>query len=552
MSVRRDPRTLPPDPRSALGARSASGDRRSSSILRQAVEFSVCLAILVSLFRAFEVESYVIETGSMAPCLLGYHRRVVCPSCNYPFATEDVPPSAKATCPNCGQAGISVSELIRNDGDQLLVFRGAYEFQRQSRWEIAVFRNPNRPTQAYVKRMVGLPGEQVQIVQGDVLISGQVQTKNLATQRSMRIPVYDHDFRPPENDPDWQPRWVPEGGGKMWAAKEGSFVLNGAGHSAPGMPLPTVRYRHWIRQGGSHATSVRLSRWPASAEVLPADSGPLHYDEGKQTLVCRGCLPRDLLDRLLSQSGEAEFVEAIDRLYAASHIAPITDVYGYNRSPESGGQNEVRDLMIALNLSIEAGQGQFRLGISDGTEEFACVFDTAERQVRLIAANSGAVIRTGLLPRQLSPGSAQVELSLMDHQVLLAVDGELAFEPWQYAAPAVRSPTPWRPVWFAASGLTVHVSRLKLFRDVFYTAGEGRRAFDAPFQLRAGEFFALGDNSPVSRDSRSWPAGRMLMDDMFQGKPFLVHLPSRKRRMQLGGWRADIRIPEFSRIRYIR
>lgn len=538
-----------------LGPRTVLRNCQSSTILRQVIEFFACLAIVICLFWTFELRSYLIETGSMAPCLLGYHRRAVCPSCKYPFATEAAQASSKATCPNCGQAGIAVSDLIRNDGDQLFVYRSAYEFKRLSRWEIAVFRNPSRPTQVYVKRMVGLPGEKVQIVQGDVYISGQIQTKSLTTQRSMRIPVYDHDFRPTEQEADWQPRWVPEPGGRPWVPKESGFLFNGTsgpGETATNSAEATVRYRHWIREGGAHATSVRLSRWPASVDVLPADSGPLRYDEVNQTLVCRGCLPRDLLDRLLSQSGEAEFVEAIDRLYAASHIAPITDVYGYNRSPDKSGQNEVRDLMIALQLSIEAGQGQFTLGISDGTEEFACLFDIAERQIRLVAAKSGAVVRTGLLPRGLSPGSALVELSLMDRQVLLAVNGELAFEPWQYAAPAARGPTPWRPVWFAARGLKVHVSSLKLFRDVFYTAGEGRRAFDAPFQLRAGEFFALGDNSPVSFDSRSWPEGRILTDDLFQGKPFLVHLPSRNRRLQIGGWRADIRIPEYSRIRYIR
>ena len=36
---------------------------------RQVVEFFVCLAIAVMLFKAFLIEGYVITTGSMAPTL---------------------------------------------------------------------------------------------------------------------------------------------------------------------------------------------------------------------------------------------------------------------------------------------------------------------------------------------------------------------------------------------------------------------------------------------------------------------------------------------------
>jgi hypothetical protein len=38
---------------------------------------------------------------------------------------------------------------------------------------------------------------------------------------------------------------------------------------------------------------------------------------------------------------------------------------------------------------------------------------------------------------------------------------------------------------------------------------------------------------------------------MIVGKPFLVHLPSRMKTVQIGGWEGAIRVPEFSRIRYI-
>ena len=38
--------------------------------------------------------------------------------------------------------------------------------------------------------------------------------------------------------------------------------------------------------------------------------------------------------------------------------------------------------------------------------------------------------------------------------------------------------------------------RLKVYRDIYYTRGQGRNAVDRPIQLAADEYFVLGDNSP--------------------------------------------------------
>lgn len=550
---------------------------RRLSMIRQGVEFFVCLALAVTLFRAFAAEGYMIKTGSMAPCLLGYHRHATCPSCRFPFDVDESPVEATATCPNCGLPGIEVRKLPRNDGDQLLVFRGAYEYQPPRRWEVVVFRNPSRPTQAYVKRLGALPGETGQIIRGDLYVEGKIQTKDLAIQRGMRLPVFDHHYRPPENDPDWQPRWVIEEskGDKAkvaWQSHGAAFTFDGlqSPAAAEGDALPLsqqtevttsttteapfawVRYRHWVRSGGNHATSVHLAAWPASLSIDQTSLEQLRYDLDTQTLVCRGAMLRDVRERLLAAVTDDESRRAVEQLYTASHVAPITDTYGYNRARGTNGEYEVRDLMVSLQLSISGGKGEFALGLTDGTQDFECRFDTAERQVRLVDVRTGKILRGTVLPAGLAHGRALVELSLMDRQVLLAIDGKLVFEPWIFDAPAERGPTPWQPVRFGARGLQAQVAELQLFRDVYYTSGEGRRGFDAPVKLGSEEYFALGDNSPVSRDSRSWPAGKVLTADMLLGKPFLVHLPSRQQRFKVGPWQMDIRIPEFSRVRYIR
>ncbi len=510
----------------------------------------VCLVMLVALFRTFLAGGYMIETGSMAPCLLGHHRQAVCPSCRYPFAVEGSDTKGKAVCPNCGKTGIAVDSLPRNDGDHLLVHRSLFEFRTPRRWEVVVFRNPNKPTQAYVKRVIALPGEAVQIRDGDIYVGGEIQSKSYATQRGIRIPVYDHDFRPPADDPRWRPRWVIEKPERGWKESSGAFHFSPAKEGKQA-EVAWVNYRNWVRQGGMHAAAVSLARWPETTERPQTGIGPLKYDEDERKLVCRGALPLEIRNRLLDGARDRDFREALERLYEESHVAPITDAYGYNRGREGQGTNEVHDLMLSASVRLQEGPGEFVMGITDGTEAFECVFDVEEKKVRLIDTRTGRAMRTANLDDLLLREPTSVEVSLMDQQVLLAVGGRLAFRPWSYSGPAERGKAPLHPVRFGARGLTVEVTSLKLFRDVYYTDDSGRRAVDVPLQLNPDEYFVLGDNSPVSKDSRGWPESTALTSDMFLGKPLIVHLPSRKQRIRLGGWQTEIRIPEFSRIRYI-
>ena len=65
---------------------------------------------------------------------------------------------------------------------------------------MAVFQSPAEPDQAYVKRVVGLPGEAIQIVDGDLYIDGRIARKSPKEQRAMRILVYDNDFVPDDSE----------------------------------------------------------------------------------------------------------------------------------------------------------------------------------------------------------------------------------------------------------------------------------------------------------------------------------------------------------------
>jgi signal peptidase I len=56
------------------------------------------------------------------------------------------------------------------DGEYLVVDELSYRLREPRRGEVIVFRFPNNPSQFFIKRIVGLPGEQVSIREGRVTI----------------------------------------------------------------------------------------------------------------------------------------------------------------------------------------------------------------------------------------------------------------------------------------------------------------------------------------------------------------------------------------------
>lgn len=81
------------------------------------------------------------------------------------------------------QQGVSMSPAL-NDGDVVLV-RG--HIKGISRGDIVVFRYPDDQSISFVKRIIGLPGESVEIRDGRVFINGSaLDEPYLATQNMIR------------------------------------------------------------------------------------------------------------------------------------------------------------------------------------------------------------------------------------------------------------------------------------------------------------------------------------------------------------------------------
>lgn len=69
-------------------------------------------------------------------------------------------------------------ETTLSDGDNLIVDKISYRFRDPERFEIIVFPFQYEEHTYYIKRIIGLPGETVQVIDGYVYINGEVLDEN--------------------------------------------------------------------------------------------------------------------------------------------------------------------------------------------------------------------------------------------------------------------------------------------------------------------------------------------------------------------------------------
>jgi signal peptidase I len=146
---------------------------------------SVLVAIVFALaIRHFAVEAYKIPTESMSPTLFG-------------------------------------DNLQRGPGDRVLVDKWPAFLGGPRRWQVWVFRPPENRTINYVKRVVGLPGEGVEIRDGDIYVDGKIARKPGKTREEMWFPVWPR----PDGQAEKSSPWTGEGFVK---AGDDGFTVRGA------------------------------------------------------------------------------------------------------------------------------------------------------------------------------------------------------------------------------------------------------------------------------------------------------------------------------------
>jgi signal peptidase I len=139
----------------------------------------IVIAFLFLIFRPFLIEAFHTPTNAMAPTLLGNHWQGTCVECGNPAFCSRLPQqyaSPDRSLMICRDNFHVTQPTDRGDkafsSDHFLVAK----FLRPQRWDIVAFRNPEEPTVLYVMRLVGLPGEEITIKDGQIWADGEMLT----------------------------------------------------------------------------------------------------------------------------------------------------------------------------------------------------------------------------------------------------------------------------------------------------------------------------------------------------------------------------------------
>lgn len=226
------------------------------------------IAILISLVialaaRSYATEAFIIPTGSMAPTLYGAHLnyrfpengaewaadvwyRVRDDANNTPFPSQmlvnsagqprevpsatalySAPMAETVRAPSIDMPADAAAEGVRvapeslrpSAGDRILVHKYLYHIRVPRRFDVVVFKSPEKIEQNYIKRLLGLPSETVWLAAGDVFSTTDVparlsdgrtvpppdarwsiRRKPERIQKALWRPVYSSEYAPLDNE----------------------------------------------------------------------------------------------------------------------------------------------------------------------------------------------------------------------------------------------------------------------------------------------------------------------------------------------------------------
>jgi signal peptidase I len=221
--------------------------------------------------RTTWMEAYVVPTGAMAPTILGVHAVSECPACAHPLAVglsqrttsfpsigDESPSPLDVVCPNCAQGWQLPGDVATTSGDRVLVDKTA----APRRWDLVAYNTGDPPT-VYAKRLIGLPGEQLTIAHGDVLINGMVLRKPAGQPDLLWLPLHDSRYaaagaaqagwRPAAESAGWSYEsrhgWRFEGSGSGWQGLEFTRSVNDQSYYFPKDPFDDGRHARGIEYG---------------------------------------------------------------------------------------------------------------------------------------------------------------------------------------------------------------------------------------------------------------------------------------------------------------
>jgi signal peptidase I len=409
------------------------------------LEWLVVAFILALMFMTFAMQAFQIPTGSMAETLRGAHYSIRCIRCGYQFDVGNEAVSyGRPQCANCDY--VEPPHVLKsvNNGDRIFVLKSIYQFFEPKRWDVVVFKNPTNPLDNYIKRLIGLPGETVELVNGDVFINGTVARKPVSVQKELWMPVFLQDHPPLEEATEYIDDLILEDKAEKWKPR---FENN---------------------QG---------SLWQLEDKTLYELK-----EDTEHTITYVSENPNDFRAFYgYNESSGYSFKPVVSDLMI-SFYARCDDTDGY------------------IGASLEKSGVHYSARVElDGAMAFTKTVNGQTTQLRPPMLTGG--IEIGRFEKfEFANVDQQLVLRWGNKRFTYDLSKDESFQPvnGHYEDP---------PSVSIFAGGRSQIKHIGLYRDIFYMGEESlspRATKQIPFTLSSNEFFVCGDNSNNSLDSRFW------------------------------------------------
>jgi signal peptidase I len=191
----------------------------------------------------------------------------------------------------------------------------------------------------------------------------------------------------------------------------------------------------------------------------------------------------------------------------------------------------VPDLIVECEAEFGSGSDTLVLELNKADDRFQAVFANGKcKLVRLAGAAPDKPEDIAEAKSEMAAGTYHVRLANVDSRLTVWVDGKaLSFDKSTDYEPPNRKEEKYEPTTsdlhqparIGATG-TVAVSRVQLWRDVYYTCNEAGECKLQTYYIQPGHYFCLGDNSASSADGRSWG---LVPERLMLGKAVVIYWP---------------------------
>ena len=299
-------------------------------------------------------------------------------------------------------------------GDCIITNKVIYQFQKPKRWDVVIFRYPLNQQQIFIKRLIGLPGEDVSIKNGNIFINQKIVHKEIGIQKKISYPLFKQAYHKLKD------LWQLEGEG--WYLKNNKLFLE------------------------------------------------------TKTTAC------------------AYFKQRITNLYSYRKL-------GFSR--KIGGNKQVGEYLLEFQLKALKGYGSVFIKFQDGENNFLLNLDFYPEKYHTLFYKDKLVKK---FKQKLSPQKQYgVLVSNFDKRIQIFINKRLLAQ-FSYAKTLKKTIKDIYKTGVKLGGKegSFSFSGINLYRDNYYISRKTDFAGLCSWKVPKGHYFVLGDNSPVSRDSRDW------------------------------------------------